>query len=61
MTLTFAGWVLALLFAAWASFTLALLFIDGRARARDRFRLEIRDWQDKVEAMRRLQDEEGEA
>jgi hypothetical protein len=53
--------VLAPIATLWAILTLAVLVLDGRARRDERLRLEVRDWQEKVDAMRRLHDEDGAA
>jgi hypothetical protein len=44
----------------WAVLTLVVV-MDGRARRDERLRLEVRDWQEKVDAMRRMHDEDGAA
>ncbi len=53
-----AAWILA---SAWTGWFLALGWYDARLRREHLHRLEVRDWQEKVQAMRRLQDEEGDA
>jgi hypothetical protein len=47
--------------ALWAALTLTMLVMDGNARRRDRELLEVRAWQEKVDAMRRMHDEDGAA
>jgi hypothetical protein len=55
------GWVLLGLFTGWLTLALTLAYADWKLRLEDRYRLETRQWQEKVEAMRRMQDEDGEA
>jgi hypothetical protein len=47
--------------ALWAILSLAVLAVDWREGRRHREHLQTRAWQEKVDAMRRLQDQEGEA
>jgi len=47
--------------ALWAALTLTMLVMDGQARRRDREQLEVRAWREKVDAMRRMHDEDGAA
>jgi hypothetical protein len=53
--------VLVPLATIWAVLTGIIMFIDGRERRRQRELLEVRAWREKVEAMRRLNDLEGDA
>ena len=53
--------VLVPLAVIWAVLTGIIMFIDGRERRRHRELLEVRAWREKVEAMRRLNDLEGDA
>jgi len=53
--------VLAPLAVIWAVLTGIIMVIDGRERRRQRELLEVRAWREKVEAMRRLNDLEGDA
>ena len=61
MRLTTLGVIALVLFTGWLGIALTIAYLDWKLRLEDRDRLEIRDWQEKVEAMRRLQDEEGSA
>jgi hypothetical protein len=61
MRLTIWGLIALVLFAGWLGIALTIAYVDWKLRLEDRYRLEIRDWQEKVDAMRRLQDEDGEA
>ena len=45
----------------WAVLTGTIMVIDSRERRRDRELLEVRAWQEKVDAMRRMHDEDGAA
>jgi hypothetical protein len=56
MTLTLMGYVLLGLFLAWASIAAVIAYVDYRLRQEDRLRLDTRAWDEKVQAMRRLQD-----
>ena len=53
--------VLVPIVALWAALTLTMLVMDGNARRRDREHLEVRAWREKVDAMRRMHDEDGAA
>jgi hypothetical protein len=53
--------VLVPLATIWAVLTGIIMVIDGRERRRQRELLEVRAWREKVEAMRRLNDLEGDA
>jgi hypothetical protein len=53
--------VLVPLAVIWVVLTGIIMFIDGRERRRQRELLEVRAWREKVEAMRRLNDLEGDA
>jgi hypothetical protein len=55
------GWLLLGLFTGWVTLAFLMAYADWKLRLEDRYRLETREWQAKVDAMRRLQDEEGEA
>jgi len=61
MRLAPLGWLMVGLFAGWLSLAIIIAYADWKLRLEDRYRLEIREWQEKVDAMRRLQDEEGSA
>ena len=61
MRLAPMGWVLVGLLAGWTSLALIVAYGDWKLRLEDRHRLEMRDWQEKVDAMRRMHDEDGEA
>jgi hypothetical protein len=50
-----------LIFVPWVVLGLVVLGLDVRNRRRYRELLEVRDWQDKVDAMRRMADQEGDA
>ena len=52
---------IAFVAAYWVLRGLVMLAIDARLRSRHRELLEVRDWQEKVAAMRRMTDEEGDA
>jgi hypothetical protein len=51
--------VLFAIFALWGVIAAVIVGVDQVARRRYREQLEVRDWTEKVEAMRRLTDEEG--
>jgi hypothetical protein len=53
--------VLVPLTAIWAVLTGIIMVLDSRQRRRHRELLEVRAWREKVEAMRRLNDLEGDA
>ena len=55
------AWILLGLLAGWLTLAMALAYADWKLRLEDRYRIQTRDWQEKVDAMRRLQDEDGEA
>jgi len=61
MRLTAIGWVVVGLFAGWASLAFFVGYADWKLRLEQKQRLELRDWQEKVEAMKRMQDREGDA
>ena len=55
-------WItLWLLGSGWLGWLIAFGWYDERLRRDHLHRLEVREWQEKVQAMRRLQDEEGDA
>ena len=57
-----AAWfVIILIVALWGMGVLALLATEAHYRRRYREQLEVREWTEKVDAMRRLQDREGDA
>ena len=56
-----AAILILIIVAAWLILTAAVTFVDQKEKRRHAYMLEVRDWQEKVDAMRRLQDEEGEA
>ena len=55
------GWILAIAGWGWLVWLGLIGWADERLRREHEHRLELRDWQEKVAAMRRLQDEEGDA
>jgi hypothetical protein len=55
------GWVLALIAFSWFGLFVTLGWADAMLRARDRQQLELREWREKVEAMRRIYDMEEDA
>jgi hypothetical protein len=61
MTLTLLGIIVAAVAGSWLLLTLTVVILDHRERAADRHRLEVREWKEKVDAMRRLQDRDGDA
>ena len=61
MRLTFWGWVATGLFTTWLIVAGSIVYVDSQLRRQDRQRLQTREWQEKVDAMRRLQDIEGDA
>jgi hypothetical protein len=52
---------LAIAVSWWLVFLIAIGWVDAKARREHSYRLELRDWEEKVQAMRRLQDQEGDA
>jgi hypothetical protein len=57
-----AVWIVLLgIFAVWGAAAIMLGFADWLVRRRYLEQLETRDWTEKVEAMKRLQDQEGDA
>ena len=54
-------WGLAVLFGSWGLVLIWLGWMDASARKRDREMLEVRRWQETVQAMRRMADREGDA
>ena len=59
MTYLYIGLTVAL--SWYLVFLAAIGWVDAKARREHTHRLEIREWQQKVQAMRRLQDREGDA
>ena len=55
------GYALLALSVLWTIVTLIVLTADRLAQRRYELMLETRDWREKVDAMRRLQDREGDA
>jgi hypothetical protein len=53
--------VLFAIFALWGFIAAVIVGLDQVARRRYREQLDVRDWTEKVEAMRRLVDEDGAA
>jgi len=53
--------VVALILALWGLSVLTMTIADQLLKRRHQANLQTRDWQEKVEAMRRLQDEDGAA
>jgi hypothetical protein len=56
-----ALYVLFAILAAWSVVSGILLVIESHMAARQREHLETRAWKEKVDAMRRMIDEDGEA
>jgi purine-cytosine permease-like protein len=57
-----AAWfVIFAIFAVWGFGLTMVMIADWMVRRRFETSLETRDWEDKVDAMRRLQDREGDA
>jgi hypothetical protein len=57
-----AAWlIVALIVTIWALAVLTLSIGDALLRHRERQQLQTRDWAEKVEAMRRMVDREGDA
>ena len=61
MNISAAWFVVLLILALWGAGAMAVGFADAMYRRRQREMLDIRDWREKVDAMRRLQDAEGDA
>ena len=59
--MTLAANIIIGLLAMWGVIAAVVLGLDAANRRRYYAKLELRDWSEKVEAMRRLQDKEGEA
>jgi hypothetical protein len=53
--------VIIAIFAVWGVAAAAVGWIDAKERRRHAYMLQTRDWQEKVEAMRRMQDQDGAA
>jgi hypothetical protein len=53
--------VIGLIGVLWALGVAIIYIIDSREERRYRYMLQTRDWDEKVQAMRRLQDREGDA
>jgi hypothetical protein len=56
-----AVYVLLLILGAWSVVSGILLVIESHMIGRQREHVETRAWQEKVDAMRRLRDQEGDA
>ena len=57
-----AAWlIIVAIFTLWALGATAIAIADAAAERRYRNSLQTRDWLEKVEAMRRMQDREGDA
>ena len=57
-----AAWfVILLILAIWGIGAAAVLWVDAIYKRRYREMLEVRDWTEKVDAMRRMVDREGDA
>jgi hypothetical protein len=57
-----AAWlVIITMFVLWGIGALSVFTIDAVERRRHRLNLELRDWREKVEAMKRMHDREGDA
>ena len=56
-----AWFIVFMIVVLWGLMTGYILLADGLDRRRWQQHREMRDWSEKVEAMRRLQDKEGEA
>jgi hypothetical protein len=61
MTLTVFGWIAAAALGAWVFLSLWVAYIDWRTGLEHRTNLELREWREKVDAMRRIYDMEGDA
>ena len=53
--------VVLLIFVIWGFGLMTVRIADWMVRRQDSEQLQIRDWQEKVDAMKRLQDQEGNA
>lgn len=53
--------VVVVVAAVWAAYLLVITVIDNAWQRQHVLHLQTRDWEEKVAAMRRLHDEEGEA
>jgi Flp pilus assembly protein TadB len=53
--------VIIAIFALWGVAAAAVGWIDAKKRRRHQHMLQTRDWQEKVEAMRRMHDQDGAA
>jgi len=53
--------VIITMFVLWGIGALCVFTIDALERRRHRLNLELRDWREKVEAMKRMHDREGDA
>jgi predicted metal-binding membrane protein len=57
-----AAWlIVAGIFAVWGAAVMMLYIADWTVQRRYVEQLQVRDWTEKVEAMRRMHDQEGEA
>ena len=56
-----ASLVIITIFVLWGIGALSVFTIDAVERRRHRLNLELRDWREKVEAMKRMHDREGDA
>ena len=56
-----AAFVILFMLALWGVIAAIVLALDAANRRRYHAKLELRDWAEKVEAMKRLQDQEGDA
>jgi len=57
-----AAWVLVgIMVWVWACWSAVILYLDYRARRRHRDMIDARAWREKVEAMRRIHDQDGAA
>jgi len=61
MTLAVFGWIAAAALAGWVFVSLWVAYLDWRSGLEHRTNLELREWREKVEAMRRIYDMEGDA
>lgn len=55
------GWMFVLFAVGWVGLFLTLGFADAMLRKRDREMVELREFHEKIDAMRRMADREGDA
>ena len=61
MRLAPLGWILGIAVLGWLWLSLLIAYIDWRTGLEHRQNLELRAWREKVDAMRRIHDREGDA